>query len=30
MKDSCLVDVNKNYETYGINVDISFIYTDIY
>ena len=30
MKNSCLDDVNKNYETYGINVDISFIYPDIY
>ena len=30
MKNSCLVDVNKKYETYGINVDIPFIYTDIY
>ena len=30
MKNSSLVDVNKKYETYGINVDIPFIYTDIY
>ena len=30
MKNSCLDDVNKNYEMYGINVDISFIYPDIY
>ena len=30
MKNSSLVDVNKKYETYGINIDIPFIYTDIY
>ena len=30
MKNSSLVDVNKKYEMYGINVDIPFIYTDIY
>ena len=30
MKHSCLDDVNKNYDTCGINVDISFIEPEIY